>query len=128
MSELIIAPAADGIVQAYLDDALTPVPVSTQVPDPRPSSFVTVLLTGGGGRRGVVLQDSQVTVECWAATEGAAATLMMLADAHMNRAPYMADSGIRAVSTLGGATNLPDPDSGQARFTATYIVTVRASA
>lgn len=126
MSEPLIAPAPDAIVVAYLNTLLTP-PVATDVPDPRPAEFVRVLVTGGGGRRDLVLQDAQITVEAWAATYADASELMMLADAHMHNARFV-DADIRNVRAFGAPINLPDPTSGQSRMTATYEVTLRASA
>lgn len=126
-AEVLVAPGVDDLVATYLRAKLTPVPVTIAVPKTRPAKFVRVLLTGGRGRYDVVLHAAQVTVEAWAASEGEASTLMMLADAHMHAARFQ-NVGIYNVTAFGAPTNLPDPTSGQRRYTATYEVTVRASA
>lgn len=126
-AEVLLTPAADGVIVEYLTGALTPIPVATEVPKGRPARFVRVLLTGGGGRRDVVLHDAQITIEAWASSYAEASTLMMLADAHMNSA-HRVRSDIYNVESFGAPANLPDPLSGQSRMTATYQVTLRASA
>ena len=125
--EVLVAPAGDAVVVAYLKPLLMPVKVVTDVPSPRPTKFVRILLTGGGGRRAMVLHDAQVTVEAWGSTYSEASTLMMLADAHMHAARFNSDD-IYNVESFGAPVNLPDPTSGQSRLTATYQVTLRASA
>lgn len=126
MSEPLIAPAVDGVVVAYLNGILAE-PVSTKVPDSRPSAFVRVILTGGSGRRSTVLHDAQVTVEAWASTYAAASALMGRVDAYMHDARF-ANPAIRDVQSFGAPIELPAPSTAQFRMTATYQVTVRASA
>ena len=126
-AEVIVAPGVDDVVVQYLRPRLTPIFVSIAVPQTRPTKFVRVLSTGGRGRYDVVLHAATITVEAWATTEGEASTLMMLADAHMHAAPRTGGA-IRAVTAFAAPMNLPGPTSGQRRYTATYEVTVRASA
>lgn len=50
------------------------VPVSSQVPNPRPERFVTVQRTGGP-TRDLIIDDAQIDVFCWAESEAEAAKL-----------------------------------------------------
>lgn len=127
MTAPLIATPGDKAVIDYLEPLVAPVPVATSVPQARPSKFIRVLLTGGAGRRGLVLHDSNVTVECWASTYADASALAALVDGHMHNARFVSKT-LRSVQPYGAPVNLPDPDSGQHRLTATYQVTTRASA
>lgn len=126
MTALKVAPV-DGTVVAYLKPLLTGVTVATQTPPTVPAKFAHVVLAGGGGRRDLVLHDATVAVEAWADTYALAADLMATIDAHMNNARF-ASTVIRDVQSFGAPVSLPLPDSPKFRLTATYQVTVRASA
>lgn len=126
MSALKVAPV-DATVVAYLKPLLTGVTVATQTPTTIPAKFAHVVLAGGGGRRELVLHDATVAVEAWADTYALAADLMALIDAHMLNARF-ASTVIRDVQSFGAPVSLSLPDSPKFRLTATYQVTVRASA
>lgn len=87
---------------------------------------VTIIPTGGAGRRSIVLDDSQVTVGCRASTRSAAVTLARNVYADMFALAREANN-LRAVSVLGGPSYLPDLD-GTPRYTMTFTVTTKASA
>lgn len=126
MSEPLFSPDVDAVVVAYLN-AVMSANAATKVPDPRPSEFTLVLLTGGGGRRGMVLEDAQVTIEYWGATYAAARAGISAVNAHMFNARF-AGTNILDVTAFSLPAELPATDTSQFRFTATYQVTVRASA
>ena len=64
-----------GEVRRILADALSPVTVSVHVPAERPAELVTVQRSGGSAHERVY-EDSNIEVQCWAATEQRAYELM----------------------------------------------------
>jgi hypothetical protein len=125
VAEILVAPDAKAIVITTLA-AVIGSPVVPSVPDPRPARFVRVILTGGPGRRSVVFQDEQVTIDCWDTSTSASAMLAMLVDGAMYSLPAL-DPRVVHVAAMASPTDLPDPDSGQPRHTCTYQVTVRCA-
>lgn len=118
-----VAPAVDALVVAWLASKVDP-PVATKVPQTRPSSFVRVLLTGGPGRSQVVIHRATVVVEAWGSTTSEAASLARELDVAMYEAELAGQW--YSTSPLSAIGYLPDPKSGQERYTATYEVAVRA--
>lgn len=112
------------IVMDWLKTVLDAPVVSTR-PDQagKPSRFVRVIATGGQGRHSRVLQTSQVTIDSYAETPARAMTLALMVDAAMHTAVH----GAGVISAVSGTSpaEFPDPDTGQARVTTTYQVTVR---
>ena len=94
----------------------------------RPDRFVLVRRTGGA-RRSKVTEDAQVTVEGWGDTAVEAHDLLQAARAVLHAARGTAVDGvpIYRVAELAGPAFLPDPDSRQARYTATFLIHVRGS-
>lgn len=126
--EVIVSPASDDAVVTYLNAVITGSEASIVKPASVASGALVVILTGGAGRRDMVLNDAQVTIEAWAEDAQTASNLMMLADGHLHAARFNSTT-IRDVSTFGAPVNLPDPrTTGHYRYTATYLVTFRASA
>ena len=112
------------IVMDWLKTELDAPVVSTR-PDQagRPARFVRVIATGGQGRHSRVLQTSQVTIDSYAETPARAMALALRVDTAMHAAVHRTGL-ISAVSGTSPA-EFPDPDTGQARATTTYQVTVR---
>lgn len=111
----------EGLLIAYLNATLTGgVRAFGDVPAARPESFVTVERTGGGyGRH---WQDVLLAVGCWHTSRAKAAALgeqvaalLVQAPAHV---PRLAATGVQSIY------NLPDPDSGQARYQLTATATI----
>lgn len=102
------------------------VPVGTKVPNPRPPSFVLVRRTGGV-RRNVVVDEAQITVEAWAATEEAAHDLSQLARGLVHRlaGTYVDGVTVYRVAEFAGPALLPDPLSDQPRYSFTMLVGLR---
>lgn len=116
----------DKAVVDYLTPLRSPIPVATKFPDAL-VRMTRVVLAGGGGRRGLVLQDSTVAVECIGDTYAQASDDMADVDAYMMNARFVSEV-IRDVQSFGSPVELPIPNSTKFRLTATYQVTVRASA
>lgn len=120
------APDILATVISYLNAALTP-PVSSKVPNPRPTAFVVVRRTGGPLATRVSDQP-QLTFECWAATDIAAYALANQVRALVGA---MADGTNRSGTVVyrytefSGPAYLPDPDSEQDRVTWTASLHAR---
>ncbi len=82
------------------------------------AEFVVVIGTGGAGRSQKVTQETQLTLDSYAATTGKAMALALRVDAAM----YALVASDLPVTAVDGwtPTESPDPDTGQARMTATY--------
>ena len=89
------------------------------VPNPMPSSFVTVERTGGGSRDKV--DQATLAVQCWADGRKAAADM---ADAVRKELEAMTGIGGLGAVTVQSIYNWPDPHSRRAR----YQLTVNATA
>lgn len=124
-AEVLVAPDAAAIVVAYLDAALD-VPVAYKVPKVRPAEFVSLAVTGGAGRRSLVLQDVTVSIDYWAEDAHAAMDGARLVEGHMLAARFILPE-VYNVDSFGAPTDFPDPLSGKARARATYSLTLRAT-
>ena len=101
----------EGLLIAYLNATLTGgVRAFGDVPAARPESFVTVERTGGGCGRHWHTSRAKA-----AALGEQVAALLVQAPAHV---PRLAATGVQSVY------NLPDPDSGQARYQLTATATI----
>ena len=116
---------AEAILCGYLEDRVG-VPVQTEVPNPRPASFVRVIRTGGP-RLNQVADNPQLTIEGWAATETAAHDLLQLARSHVHglAGTVQGDVAIYRVNEFAGPANFPDPETGQARYSFTVQIAMR---
>jgi hypothetical protein len=124
--EVIVFPDVEQLLIDELKPALAArgwaVTVSSRVPSTRPAEFVRLMRTGGV-RRGLVLDDAQVTVEAWAKSESRAVELAQLC-----RGLLPTFDPVYGVAEFSAPANLPDPTTAQVRYTATYRVTVRGYA
>lgn len=100
-----------------------------RVPDPRPARFVRILRIGGT-RRDRFTDNATLTIEAWAATDQASATLANTVRAALNAAEgsVVAGAALYTVTELSGPANLPDPVSDQSRHTWTVQIALRGSA
>lgn len=100
---------------------------TNRTPDPRPAEFVKVILVGGV-RRDRVTDVPTLAVEAWASTRVRAAALAQEVRAIMAslEGATMAGYSIQDVDEYAGPGDLPDPLSGQSRYTATYAVPIRS--
>lgn len=127
MTATVTFPDVVALVIGHLTDAVD-VPVRKRVPNPRPVSFVTVLRTGGP-RRGWVVDDAQVTIDCWAGTDEDCADLTAEVRAAVNAMHGQVVDGtqIYRVIEVGGPADLPDPLSDTPRMRWTVTVQTRGS-
>ncbi|MDU0349233.1 hypothetical protein [Actinomyces sp. MRS3W] len=118
------APDVKALVMAALAAGLD-CPVVSRRPDngEAPARFVRVIDTGGTGRADRILTVGQVTVDSYAASTGQARDLAATVEAIICDLP--ATTVPVANVTCTSPAELPDPDTGQARYTATYQITTR---
>lgn len=121
--ESLIYPDAKKTLVVYLQGR-TDAPVMTRVPQSRPAAFVRVLLAGGAGRVGPVLEDVSFTVESWDNDEAAAARRAQEVRDLIRCAYVMDGHPVYGYSEYGGPTDLPD-ESGQWRYTWTFSLRMR---
>lgn len=138
--EVIVFPDATLLFADYLRDELadrgyTGLHVGTRIPNPRPAQFVRVLRTGGT-QRNVIVDETQLTVECWASSEKAAQDMAQLARALIVAARGQVLDGTpvyRVVDITGpgslpsGPVHTPDPLSGQERYSFSMLVACRGA-
>jgi hypothetical protein len=132
MTYAIAFPDVEAALVGWLADVLPSygltVPVSTKVPNPRPSRFVRIFRTGGP-EQSLVVDGGQVTVECWDDSETAAAAAARLVRAVLSAARNVTvPSGdlIYRIQEFGGPASLPDV-SGQPRYSWTVQVYTRGT-
>lgn len=132
MIEVITFPDVEAVAQDYLRGELTAAgdsaQVVTEIPKSRPARMVKLIRTGGA-RVNLVLEDAQLTVECWDTRRDGAHDLAQIVRGLLWAMPdrYPAVTTYR-VQELGGIAELPDPDTANPRYTFTVIITIRGSA
>lgn len=133
MAELISFPDPESVLTSFLtaqnvSGTFAGVKASTQVPNPRPNEFVRVLLVGGF-QETLVTDVPRLVVEAWgnskSRAQGLAARCRSLIDAAA-RDGVMGSATLLRVNVVSRPANLPDPDSNQYRYTATYELALRA--
>lgn len=133
MAEVVVfadvVEAFTGYLRDELDDRGWTVTVATQVPTSRPAQLVRVLRTGGVHHpdQNVPVEQAQLTVECWAATQATAHDLSQLSRALVYASRGVVD-GVSRVEEVSAPAYLPDPLSDQPRWTFTVLVTWRGAA
>jgi hypothetical protein len=128
MGEILVTPDVEAAAVTYLRTALGVLAdkVATKVPATMPAKMVKVSLTGGS-RDGLVSDQVQLTVECWADTDIAASNLARTAQAHMFAAngSMVGSVWVRRVVSVGGVQFFPDPDIPKPRYQFTVRLMVR---
>lgn len=131
--ELVVAVDVVALVCDWLRDGLDvngwpDIHVATLVPSARPSEFVIVARTGGP-RRDVVVDDAQITVDSWAATDADAHDLSQMCRALMFALAGRVVDGtkIYVLSEFAGPALLADIVSDQPRYRASYQVPARCA-
>ncbi len=118
------APDVKQLVIAHLP-AQVGVPVVAKRPDDGTATFVRVVHTGGPGRHDRILQTVQLTLASYARSDAAAQRLASDVDDWMHSLP----ESVHPVAAIPWSTtpqDSPDPDTNQARYTATYQLIVKA--
>lgn len=128
MIPAIYFPDAVALTIGYLSDEFPTVPVHKRVPNPRPDRFVTILRTGGP-RRSFVVDDAQLTIDCWATDDAAVADLASEVRAAMNsmQGVVVDDVQVYRVNELAGPADLPDPVSDMPRMRWSVVVATRGA-
>lgn len=124
--EAIKFPDVEALLVSYLNGVLDE-PVHTKVPSPRPATFVRIMRTGGTAT-GLVTDEALIAYEAWAATEPAAQELAQRVRAYIRAVDVVAGVQFYGPINPTGPVNLPDPASGQARYTGLVSVGVRGTA
>jgi hypothetical protein len=124
----VLFPDVEEIVVSYLNGVLTE-QVVTEIPNPRPASFVQVLRTGGP-RRNLVTDEPQITVHSFgkpsAGGSQQAQDLAQRVRAWLHDLPLEdLNNPVYRVDELSGPANLPDPLSDQPRYTQSFSLAVR---
>jgi len=128
--EVIVAPDSEALLISYLNTAYAArsnsVRAGTQVPTPRPAAFVRVIRVGGTST--LVMDNPTFAVESWADDPILAYTNAALTRGLIHAIGSTGGSQFYDPQEFSGPANLPDPDSGQARYTQTISVGVRQTA
>lgn len=116
-SEVVIFGDPEAAARTWLNPRLSPVKVSTEVPDVRPNEFVKVTLTGGFDAN-LITENPQLTFECWAATSVRASEICRLVKAHLKAMNGETVNGVfvRGVRTVGAPASFPDPQTSLPRY------------
>ena len=128
--DVVIFPDIEQLLVDYLNTELPnrgyEVSVHTQIPNPRPETFVTVPRVGGPARNRVV---DMATISCdsWAIRPKQAHDLAQMVRGVINALPGKALDGypIYRVTEFTGPGNLPDTQSQHARYTQAFSILVR---
>lgn len=119
----MISPSA--VCRAVLVASLPTLPVSTKVPNPRPSRFIRLVRVGGPRSRSV--DHAMFVIECWAADAVQAEQDALAVHEALRLAPDAgpyADGWVTRWEAMSIA-DYPDPEVDQARFTVTGTLHVR---
>jgi hypothetical protein len=134
VAERIDFPDPEAVVCAFLtaqnvSGTYAGVKASTKVPAVRPARFLRVFSVGGFDSN-IVTAVTRFAVEGWGTTESVAQGLCARAVSQITSAALagvMGSTTVTAVNVVSRPQNLPDPDSNQARYTATVEVAMRGA-
>lgn len=132
MPEVIVFPDIEALVCDHLRSTLvsyagTAVHVATRAPEDA-DEFVLVRKTGGSDGRNIVQAVEAVTLECYADGEPRAARLAQLCRGLLGAMDVVNGVQVYRIQEYAAPSNLPDPNTNQARYTATYAIRVRGRA
>jgi len=131
--EVIAFPDVEDLLVVYLTEKLPAygetATAHTEIPNPRRDRFVVVPRVGGPVRN-LVVDEPTIGVECWAGTPVQAFALARLVRGLLRALPGQTVGGVPFYSynEFTGPTNLPDPETTQARYVLTAALTVRGAA
>lgn len=125
MTEVIVFPDAEALAVTFLNPKVG-VRVATQIPNPRPASFIRVLRVGGA-RRSLVVDSPVLVFECWAPDEIAASQLAQTARAHVFSMAQTTVNGhwVYLVRDVAGPQSFPDPLTDTPRYQFTVQIDTR---
>jgi hypothetical protein len=127
MGQAIVFPDAAATFIDFLSTKISP-QVTGTVPNTRPPTFVTVQRLGGV-RRNLVIDEPQLSFECWGSTPEEAHDLAQLTRAHVLSLSGGSFAGVEfyRFRELAGPGDLPDPLSEQPRFVFSIATGVRGT-
>ena len=133
MAELISYPDPESVLTSFITAQLVSgtyagVKAGTEVPDPRATEFVRVLLVGGF-RRNLVTDVPRLAVESWGVSKARASGLSALVDRLILAAArdgVMGSTTLNDVNVVSRSQYLPDPETDTHRYTATYELALRS--
>ena len=100
-------------------------PVHARIPSPRPAAFVSVSRIGGIVTD-LVLDAATISIDAWGQAEDYAAALAEEARRLINSAGGVYTAGhVNYTQEIKGPTRMPDLESQQPRYTATYAIWIR---
>lgn len=114
----------EAMVIAFLRDRVT-VPVSTRIPNPRPTSFVRAWRNGGSATNRV-LEAPQITIDAYGLSTVDASDLAN-ACRHALLHEYTSMPLVRGVTESVGPYSVPDTGAGVERYRFSMILRVRAA-
>jgi hypothetical protein len=125
--EWVVLPDVELLVCTALTTALPlvgfgPIHVGTQIPNPRPDSFVRVI-RAGGTKESLVSEQAWVIVEAYAPMERDASYLLSICRAIL----HAQDGPLFGAFEVSGPVNLPDPTTSQVRYTQTLGIRARGN-
>lgn len=132
---IIVFPDPENLLVAYLQNALDNrghnIPVATTVPQTRNGTpvtrFVRVRLLGGS-LRSLVLDEPTFAFETHDLDEEAAGALAALVRALIPAAVDVPGTPINSTTEISRPQNLPDPVSGNPRYSQSHQFTIRGTA
>ena len=133
MADTIVFPdatlAAILCLRAGLTTRSSTAVVHARVPIDRPDLFVTVRRIGGV-QRNLVVDQAMLSVESWALFDDTAHDLAQLCRGilHAAEGTVHGTTLVYRCDEIGGPALLPDPDSDQPRYVATYQIATRGVA
>lgn len=119
------------VVNDYLSSRISDIRFLTDVPETRPTTFVTTeAVPVGASHEGVkaeVLSRRRVIIYAWGADELTAATLAEDIRSQLLIASRTTGSGLRRVVIVGEPARRDDPKTGHSRSVLTVDVTLRSA-
>ena len=131
-NEVIVFPDAEALIVTYLNAAFpsftghTSLKAYGRIPNPRPAEFVRILRTGGTSS--LVVDQVTFVAESWAAKPVDAFNIATRVRGLIKAIDTVSSVQFYKPLEFSGPANLPDPESGQERYTQTFSVGVRGSA
>lgn len=135
-TEIVVFPDVEQLLCDYLTATLPAhwtVPgggvlkVGTRVPNPRPAEFVRLFVTGGA-QRDLAVDTPRVTVDAYAERESRAHDLAAICRGLIHAIDTVDGVQFYRIESGSRPQNLPDPTTGQTRYTATYSLDYRGAA
>ena len=120
-------PDAVSLLRTYLLPLVSPVPIASRVPNPRPVRWVQIRRVGGSQLR-PVRDQPRIDVLTWDDDEPGAWSLAEAVRRHVHAlagTTLLGPAVYRVDETLG-PRQFDDPETGLPRVMATYSITVRA--